>query len=84
MYQEEYYPGSRKPAYRVKAITDNNLLISPIRLTQRMIKLRRNRDPMTNSSVPMKWIDNNEVIDAYSERSAVETDEPKKLGAKWY
>jgi hypothetical protein len=38
MYKEEEYPGMPIPEYRQNAIPMNNILISPVRLTQRQMK----------------------------------------------
>lgn len=47
MYETELYPGKNLPEYQRHAVPDGNILISPIRLTQRKIKLIDNKDTFT-------------------------------------
>lgn len=56
---------------------DNNILISPIRLTQRMIQSVDNTDPHTKHLVAKKWISTKAQFTRFDEfKEGVEYNEP--------
>ena len=63
LYKEEYYENYSIPEYSLHSIAQNNILISPVRLTQRMIKLVDNTDPVTKNLIAKKWISIKKKID---------------------
>ena len=67
MHKEEEYKGMRIPEYRANAVPINNLLISPVRLTQRMVKIKDNTNPLTKKKIPKRWSHPTKEIDSYTE-----------------
>ena len=72
MFIAEYHATSTKPVYRLKQVPFGNVLISPVRLTQRKIKSVPNRDPVTKDIIPQKWISTQIEIDPYAAENEAE------------
>lgn len=66
MYRANYTVNRPLPEYHQKSLAQNNLLISPVRLTQRMVRLVENKDNITKHLLPQKWITPNLDLHAYS------------------
>jgi len=63
IYNDMYYEGRSIPEYRQLALPGNNMLISPVRMTQRKIKLTPNTDDLTKKQIPEKWTSTQTNID---------------------
>ena len=59
------------PEYRQLALPGNNMLISPIRMTQRKIKLVDNKDDLTKKKIAKRWISTQVNIDYRAEFDGV-------------
>lgn len=74
------------PYYRMHGVPGNNVLISPIRLTQRMIKTVPNLNKLTNHTQPERWISNAQDLQPFDEYNELiefnETYTPKKLATR--
>lgn len=55
MQKSEEYPGMRIPEYRMNSISRKNILIGPVRLTQRMVKQAANTNSLTAKATPKVW-----------------------------
>ena len=66
MHKKEQYKGMKIPEYRMNAVPLNNLLISPVRLTQRMFKLVENINPLTKKQVPYRWSHPTQEMDSFT------------------
>jgi hypothetical protein len=67
IYDDMYYEEKPIPEYRQLALPGNNMLISPIRMTQRKIKLMDNNDDLTKEKIKYKWISTQTNIDYRAE-----------------
>ena len=64
------------PVYRRHRMPDNNILISPLRLTQRMVKSVENTDIHTKHLVAKKWISTSTQLTWFDEfKEGVESNE---------
>lgn len=67
MYKFDYTDEVKVPQYRRNHIATDNLLISPVRLTQRLVKLVDNTDKWTSKLMPKRWISPHIEMDAFTE-----------------
>lgn len=55
LYNDKYYDGFKIPENKRFAIPNLNKVLSPLRITQRRIKLTPNEDPYTSQFAPEGW-----------------------------
>jgi hypothetical protein len=55
LYEDHYYEGFEIPKDKRFSIPNLNVMVSPLRMTQRRIKLTPNTDPYTKMFAPEGW-----------------------------